>query len=69
MADLEYGFRCLCVVLCVGLSSCFTNSLDVDFRPKVGQFFRIEIAYSQNTWINVGFEHHCISINNSNNEL
>lgn len=35
MAGLFGELRCFCLFVCFGVSLCFTNSLDLDFKPKV----------------------------------
>lgn len=54
MAGLFGELRCFCLFVCFGVSLCFTNSLDLDFKPKVSDGLRL-IALSLMTNINVDY--------------
>lgn len=41
MAGRFGELRCFCLFVCFSVSSCFTNSLDLDFQPKVGHGFSL----------------------------
>lgn len=46
MADLDNNLGYLCMFLCVGLSFCFTNSLDLDLQPKTTRIVSLHIQSS-----------------------
>lgn len=46
MAGLFGELRCFCLFVCFSVSSCFTNSLDLDFQPKTTKVVSLHIKSS-----------------------